>query len=694
MMDLEESIECTKLCIFSSLEQKRRSLGSGSDISLDFITKECLARPPFPFIHALITIYVQHLSFAKGLYDDADFIVKNVKSRQDKIRFVFRMLVCIAKLTRERVDIFVSPVKLLSGQEVFATHMFLRCLAKAARLPCDLSAAVAAEILESRENVLYKRSVKTRNTITKLQAIVRGNQARNKMKKDAGDHCTGADHYNNEKRKYDETCNASIYQGVIAALAYESDAGIGRRRLTSRGLSEPISPDTSDDERIDQCNSILKDKDDSSRTLKRGKSIIVVSEASGSETISEPITSNDEVEVSNSERIYVAKIHEEQKQSRQLHVSNMKKVKLHALDVKQTLPKSAVNGETWSASVEKLRSTRSKKLKKCKIVNGVVTRQELVVSVPIEEQRQKDEAKMKSINELEADLKRKVKRLKEREARLDNRLEETKQKEEHLQMHEERVKRLAEKLRTQQNKLKKEGLRHALEMDKLRHESSYRLPEHRIDQGRESKETPRFSDELLRQACDNPTITDLRLALERNERSLQKRQERMARAEKELQQRILEFEHLKAGPTKSPPAQNRVISPKRTKKKKMKKFIIQSDEDSAIQSPVPILDLVSETRRRRQAFVPAIIPEGLKAKHKRGSTSPSEEKESQRPPVAPIQIPNKNHQLSTIIEEGELKKRSPIRKGSLPRSLINYTNNRNENNRQNYVALGDIKIEI
>ena len=129
MMDLEESIECTKLCIFSSLEQKRRSLGSGSDISLDFITKECLARPPFPFIHALITIYVQHLSFAKGLYDDADFIVKNVKSRQDKIRFVFRMLVCIAKLTRERVDIFVSPVKLLSGQEVFATHMFLRCLA-------------------------------------------------------------------------------------------------------------------------------------------------------------------------------------------------------------------------------------------------------------------------------------------------------------------------------------------------------------------------------------------------------------------------------------------------------------------------------------------------------------------------------------------------------------------------------------
>ncbi len=666
--DLDKSIDCTKSCILSSLEIKRSASVLGSEISLDFVTKECLARPHFSFIHALITIYVQHLSFARGLYDDEEFIVQNLTTRKAKIRFLFKMLACVAKLTQKRVDIFVLPVKLLSGQEVFATHKFLQYLAKASRLPSKLSESAAVEILELGENFLYKRSVKTRNTITKIQAIVRGRFTRNSLKLGGGIHATenGNGNVNQMNANTHNPCEG-VYQGVLDALALKFENNGGQRQSLKKIPSETasVSPDTSDKEVVFNNNLEFK-------VSEKGK------------------------HVSNCKGVLLEKQH-----TKFLAIDRGNKCYVGTKE-RRTSPSAAPCSIT-----EKIQGlvTTSKKLKKCKIINGVVTRQELVVSVPIVEQQEKDGTKLRSINELEVDLKRKVLRIKEREAKLKNMIEETKQKEEHLQMHEERVKRLADNLRKQQNKLKQEGLRHAMEMDKLRLEASFRPPlEHRFDHVAEIKEGPRFSDELLRQACDNPTITDLRLALERKERSLNKRHDRMVRAEKELQKRILEFEEMKADKcqieTKSL-IKNSTPVVKRSKKKK-KKPTHHPQEDEDVPGPVPILDLVQETNRRRKAFVPATMPEGLKIPKKKGGSASSHSTSRDREgPQRPPQINNlpQSHQLSTISEEGEVKNKTsppPIRAScTLPRSLINYRNHhhnenqyRNENHRQNYIASG------
>ena len=687
MKDIEISIEKTKLCILESLQQDRCVFSNSSRlISVDFITKKSLERPPFHFVHSLITIYVQHLSFAEGLYDNPDFSLKNVKTRQHKIRFIFRMLLCVAKLTQERVDIYVSPVKLLSGQDVFATHNFLRCLAKASRFSCDESATVAAEVMKSGESILYQRSVKTRNAITKLQAVVRGKYTRRKMKEGNFKYCADAVYFSTKKLKHCTT--VGVYQDVLEFLKFDLGPG-----MIMDSLSEPISPDTSDDEDENYPSSriakVTGSKEEGIRlkcrpTLNQPRTD---KKCASKEDIKKVGRSDQYKKNDSSSNLQSGRKQPPRTKAHVAHTSNFKK------------EQEIDTGETHNQHGETLhRSKVIKKQKKCKIVNGIVARQELEVLVQSEErQKMEEDKKLKTIDEIEAELKRKTKRLKVREAELDDRLEETKQKEEYIHLHEDRVKRLAESLRKQQTKLKQEGIKQSLEMDKLRLETSCRLSENRHSTDNEGKNIEHFSEELLRQACNNRTITDLRLALERKGRSLSKRQERIARAEKELRQRIVEFEESKkvriaqeledkksiqiTGPI---PASIRTCNSNSKIKKNHDPRQVKIGKEPHTPTSAPILGLSNETLRRRQAFVPATLPQELQMASAASFTG---ELGSERPPVALLTIPN-HDLLTTIVEERELKRKSPMRtKKSLPRSLVNYTNHRNENSRQRTESL-------
>ena len=99
-------------------------------------------------------------------------------SRQEKIRFLFKAFACVSLITNERIDLFISPAKILSGQDVHSTHHFFQCLSRAAQVTPELSMQKASEVIREGVNKVYKQSVKTRNTIVKIQAIFRGKLVR------------------------------------------------------------------------------------------------------------------------------------------------------------------------------------------------------------------------------------------------------------------------------------------------------------------------------------------------------------------------------------------------------------------------------------------------------------------------------------------------------------------------------------
>ena len=172
---MHHCVETTRLCLINSPLQT-----TGQDLS--FITSELLSRPPFPFLRVIIKLFIADLGFAEGLYTDQELDLDVDLSRKDKISFLVKVTSCVAIVTGERHDVFCAPNRILSGHDVPATHGFLRAMTRACKAPLGRSKEAAEKVLQDGETALYRRGVKTRNAIVKLQALYRGTLSRTQNK--------------------------------------------------------------------------------------------------------------------------------------------------------------------------------------------------------------------------------------------------------------------------------------------------------------------------------------------------------------------------------------------------------------------------------------------------------------------------------------------------------------------------------
>lgn len=341
--------------------------------------------------------------------------------------------------------------------------------------------------------------------------------------------------------------------------------------------------------------------------------------------------------------------------------------------VSKEINKSCQNAcEPNNQTEQNMSNLKTKVVKKYVISNGFVTQQTKEVHEIVGDAMETEE-RTKVIDEKEAELDKKLERLKEREAKLSTMIEQTKQKELHLQVHENRLKRLAEMLRKQQNKLKQEEARRNLELDQLRAQVISRIHNH----GKVTSSISNyfhFSDDLLKQACQNATITDLRLGLERKQKHFQMRYARLVKAEKDFQCRIMEFEriHMSLQEAQAKEYDGRTATKKVTViKKEFKRNPINEDENIILsEQPTSNLSLSDTHNIRREAFVPATLPIELK---KRNST-PKRIKEEEGSSTSQDLMSSMNP-IALSNASDDKKKQQMNRRQSLPRSLIDYTNN-------------------
>jgi hypothetical protein len=233
-----------------------------------------------------------------------------------------------------------------------------------------------------------------------------------------------------------------------------------------------------------------------------------------------------------------------------------------------------------------------KKLKKIKILNGI----KYIETIDVKEEnktethidnRSEEERKKDEIQQLETELRRKLRKLSEQEMKLKEQVNAAQAKEELLKIHEERVKKLACTLRRQQEKVKDDERRNSSEMDKMLLQLAEKTSGHVEKRSLECFDSKNleFGDDLLRKACDNPTITDLRLALEHKNRSLRKRSQKIAKAEKELKAQAEELRSMRARlqslleTEDNTCSEGRLLSPKIKKIYKAKIFDILSEQD-------------------------------------------------------------------------------------------------------------------
>ncbi|KAK7092576.1 TRAF3-interacting protein 1-like isoform X3 [Littorina saxatilis] len=93
------------------------------------LTEKLLSKPPFRFLHDIVTSAIKTTGFMKGLYSDAELNSENVKEKEGKIAFLQKAIDMVAAATGRSVS--AKPAKIVAGHEPEKTNEFLQALGAA-----------------------------------------------------------------------------------------------------------------------------------------------------------------------------------------------------------------------------------------------------------------------------------------------------------------------------------------------------------------------------------------------------------------------------------------------------------------------------------------------------------------------------------------------------------------------------------
>ena len=105
------------------------------------LTDKLLGKPPFRFLHDIITEVIRTSGFLKGLFPPEQMESKNVTSRDDKISFLQKVISCVSLVTGDSLS--ARPSKIVAGQEPEKTNELLQALARCIRKNMSSDEAVS-----------------------------------------------------------------------------------------------------------------------------------------------------------------------------------------------------------------------------------------------------------------------------------------------------------------------------------------------------------------------------------------------------------------------------------------------------------------------------------------------------------------------------------------------------------------------
>ncbi|XP_072024223.1 LOW QUALITY PROTEIN: TRAF3-interacting protein 1-like [Amphiura filiformis] len=104
------------------------------------LTEKLLKKPPFRYLHDIITEVVKKSGFMKGLYNDSEMDSKNFKDKESKIAFLQKAVEVAVMVTGKSLS--VRPSKIVAGHEPEKTNELLQVIANAILKKMDSTDAV------------------------------------------------------------------------------------------------------------------------------------------------------------------------------------------------------------------------------------------------------------------------------------------------------------------------------------------------------------------------------------------------------------------------------------------------------------------------------------------------------------------------------------------------------------------------
>ncbi|XP_018301770.1 TRAF3-interacting protein 1 isoform X2 [Mycetomoellerius zeteki] len=147
------------------------------------LTEKLLRKPPFRFLHDIITAIIKETGFLEGLFSEEELNSDNIKDKEAKLIFLTK-LIDVVKLI-SGANLMVRASKIISGQEPTKTNQLLQAIGKA--LDKKISSKEAIDHYKKNLEKKVKGS-KSRSTIkeetSKKPASRQSSQTRKSSEKD------------------------------------------------------------------------------------------------------------------------------------------------------------------------------------------------------------------------------------------------------------------------------------------------------------------------------------------------------------------------------------------------------------------------------------------------------------------------------------------------------------------------------
>ncbi|XP_003474619.1 TRAF3-interacting protein 1 isoform X1 [Cavia porcellus] len=92
------------------------------------LTEKLLSKPPFRYLHDIITEVIRMTGFMKGLYTDAEMKSDNVKDKDAKISFLQKAIDVVVMVSGE--PLLAKPARIVAGHEPERTNELLQMIGK------------------------------------------------------------------------------------------------------------------------------------------------------------------------------------------------------------------------------------------------------------------------------------------------------------------------------------------------------------------------------------------------------------------------------------------------------------------------------------------------------------------------------------------------------------------------------------
>ncbi|XP_072750626.1 uncharacterized protein Ift54 isoform X3 [Anoplolepis gracilipes] len=123
------------------------------------LTEKLLRKPPFRFLHDIITAIIKETGFLKGLFTDEELNSDNIKDKEAKLAFLTKLIDVVRLISGTHLTVRAS--KIISGQEPTKTNELLQAIGKS--LDKKIS---STEAIEHYKKSLEKKSgSKSKSTI-------------------------------------------------------------------------------------------------------------------------------------------------------------------------------------------------------------------------------------------------------------------------------------------------------------------------------------------------------------------------------------------------------------------------------------------------------------------------------------------------------------------------------------------------